>query len=249
MTDFYKDQPTLTTSENRKKCNWTLRKAVQATGLLSCVPIESSASNQEYEITLLSTSTDTPSNPDIVVIPVSPVLSPIPPTPTPPPPTLPPPVDLPYDCVYVFHDAENCYIPKRFESRNPDGSLQIDSKGKVIFLEKAPHGMFLTVNGGVLYNEVLRVALTCRLGETLTKSLDIGRAFRSVVNYNFVLHTTESNPFHPTHQSVKGLQMQGVHLIVSAFCCNSLSYSHLYPATQLTSCTLYFYLIGCTSEV
>lgn len=230
MTDFYRDQPTLSTSENRKKCNWTLRKAVQATELLSCVPIgigssnssstSSNNNNQEYEITLLKpTCTDTPSNPGVdVVIPLSSVLSPNP-TPTLPP--TPIPVDLPYDCVYVFHDAENCYIPKRFESRHLDGSLQKDSKGKVIFLEKAPHGMFLTANGGVLYNEVLRVALTCRLGEALTKTLDIGRAFCSVVNYNFVLHTTESNPFHPTYQSVKGLTMQGVHLIVSVFCCNS----------------------------
>jgi len=134
------------------------------------------------------------------------------------------PIDLPYDRVYVFHDAENCYIPKLFESRNPDGLLQKDSKGKVIF-GKPPDGMFSTANGGVLYNEVLRVALICRLGEALTKPIDIGRAFRGVVNYNFVLHINEANPFHPTPGSLRGLTMQGVHLIVSTFILATL-FSH-----------------------
>lgn len=185
MTRFYQNKPSLATQAARRQVGWGLREALCATNRLTwdaiidpCSPI------QHFAIAVRPGGA--PVRSGGATVPVSDIVS-------------------PYGHLYVFHDAENCYIPKLFEDRNPKGSIK-KTDGKVVFLHQdhPPNGMTTTAAGGVIYNEVLRTALACRTGVEAAKCVDIGQVFRSVT-YNFVIHIKETNLFHPAEHPSKGL--------------------------------------------
>jgi len=156
------------------------------------------------------------------------IINPVPPGPKPPNPKPPdviipiPPVLVPspYDHVYVFHDAENCWIPSRFEVRNPDGSLKMittkQGAKQVQFLEygKAPTGYKVNANRVAIYKEVLRAGFACKIGESAANLFDIMTTFANV-SYHFVLHHDTANPFHPSPGTLTSLTaIAGGHEVV-----------------------------------
>lgn len=109
--------------------------------------------------------------------------------------------------VIVWHDAENCPLPKKYIARRRDGRPVTDGRERVKFVEldQAPRG---DVRGDVAVAEVLREALRCVLPadhDMLAMDATTLRSRVRSVEYNFVLHWKAANLFHPSTACKNGL--------------------------------------------
>ena len=109
---------------------------------------------------------------------------------------------VPYDNIYVFHDAENCYLPSKIEARDSSNKLiYLPNNGGVKFVENVP-GVG-PIQGAYVYKEVIRTALACKIGREQAKNVNIV-ALDTNIYYHFVISPRALNtPFYPSESTIK----------------------------------------------
>eukprot|EP01031_Cornospumella_fuschlensis_P029730 gene29730-35895_t len=129
-------------------------------------------------------------------------------------------VKLPFDNIFIFHDAENCPLPKKTFKRNAAGE-KVLVDGKPQFMHSHPPGLgdicFAKVYAGII-KTTLRCAL---LGsgadpanvEKLLLNLDVNRQLQ--VTYHFLFSGEPSNPFFPPNGVVTGMITKGVNVMTA----------------------------------
>lgn len=129
-------------------------------------------------------------------------------------------VKLPYDSIFIFHDAENCPLPKKTMKRNAAGG-KVFEDGKVQFLDCHPRGLgdicFADVYAGIIKTS-LRCALVgggADLGyvESILPSVDVNKDLQ--VTYHFLFSGDAANPFYPTNSVLTGMHTKGVHVLTA----------------------------------
>ena len=111
-------------------------------------------------------------------------------------------VVVPYDNVYVFHDAENCYLPSKIEARDSNNKLiNLPNNGGVKFFESVP-GVG-PIQGAYVYKEIIRTALACKIGSEQARDINIV-ALDTNIFYHFVISPKAMNtPFYPSESTIK----------------------------------------------
>lgn len=109
---------------------------------------------------------------------------------------------VPYDNIYVFHDAENCYLPSKIEARDSNNQLiYLPNNGGVKFFENVP-GVG-AIQGAYVYKEVIRTAIACKIGREQAKNINIV-ALDTNIYYHFVISPRALNtPFYPAESTIK----------------------------------------------
>ncbi|RYH31394.1 NYN domain-containing protein [archaeon] len=129
-------------------------------------------------------------------------------------------VKLPYDNIFIFHDAENCPLPKKTIKRNAAGAkVMVD--GRVQFLDSHPHGLGDICFADV-YAGIIKTTLRCALVgggadpgqvDKLLESVDVNKHLQ--VTYHFLFSGEISNPFYPVNSVLTGMHTKGVNVLTA----------------------------------
>eukprot|EP01036_Dinobryon_divergens_P033716 gene33716-43574_t len=109
---------------------------------------------------------------------------------------------VPYDNIYVFHDAENFYLPSKIEARDSSNKLKKLPNGRVQFLESMPGAG--AIQGAYVYKEVIRTALACKIGSReQAENVEITALDTNII-YHFVISPRAlETPFYPSESTLK----------------------------------------------
>ena len=112
-------------------------------------------------------------------------------------------VTVPYDNIYVFHDAENCYLSSKIEARDSNNNvIKLPNNGGVQFHDIVPGE---AIQGAYVFKEVIRTALACKIGREQAENVEITALDTNIV-YHFVISPKAKNtPFYPSEGTFKDL--------------------------------------------
>ena len=121
-----------------------------------------------------------------------------------------PPVDVPFDTIYIFHDSENCPIPRKYITRDKNMKSMFNNKEKVVFGDY-PDGK-CEAQFDVIVREVLRTAMSSYVGMT-SDELTLDRKDFDILEYNLIVPSERNNNFQIGEKTKKGSHSLGIYTI------------------------------------
>ena len=112
--------------------------------------------------------------------------------------------EVPYDNIYVFHDAENCNLPAKLEARDGNNKKIFLPNGQLKFLESTeyPAGVG-SIQGAYVFKEIVRTGIACRIGIENAKRVNIV-GLDINMSYHFVMSAKSvGTPYYPSESTLK----------------------------------------------
>ena len=113
-------------------------------------------------------------------------------------------IEVPYDNIYVFHDAENCNLPSKLEARDFNNRKILLPNGHMKFLEpnEYPPGIG-NIQGVYVFKEIVRTGIACKIGSENAKLVNIV-ALDINISYHFVISGKAiGTPYYPSESTLK----------------------------------------------
>jgi hypothetical protein len=124
-------------------------------------------------------------------------------------------IKVPYKSIFIYHDGENCIIPRGVFARKPSGEqivrYDVDLKKKVpVFItdDKLSSLLQKEIRAKDIFVGVLHTVLTPGMGEDAAAKVDPLMDFGCTVEYNFVhppLDRLNPNPWHISEKTLQNL--------------------------------------------
>lgn len=106
-----------------------------------------------------------------------------------------------HDDIVIFHDAENCHLPRLIINRDSDGNVIRTTDGNLDFKDE----LASPIIAAKLINQIVREAIRCAEGPEVASENNHACDINNLsVAYNFVIHTRKQN-FHPGKPFIQGV--------------------------------------------